>query len=169
MGAKFKDLSQQHLSFARSGVGPCPREEENWLCLFQNKGWSPGLLGALTSCLHGSDQLARLIKEVLFIDLGSPSQRGRAGCCGRQSSRCGRQQRGKMALALLLAAILGLLIVKAVLFQLRNPSSPPCIRSWIPWFGAAFQFGKAPLEFIEQARSKVMAVAACLLVNACSG
>ncbi|XP_054678524.1 24-hydroxycholesterol 7-alpha-hydroxylase isoform X1 [Grus americana] len=59
-----------------------------------------------------------------------------------------------MALALLLAAILGLLIVKAVLFQLRNPSSPPCIRSWIPWFGAAFQFGKAPLEFIEEARSK---------------
>ncbi|XP_069661728.1 24-hydroxycholesterol 7-alpha-hydroxylase isoform X6 [Haliaeetus albicilla] len=59
-----------------------------------------------------------------------------------------------MALAFLLAAVLGLLIVKAVLFQLRNPSSPPCIRSWIPWFGAAFQFGKAPLEFIEQARSK---------------
>ncbi|XP_062494454.1 24-hydroxycholesterol 7-alpha-hydroxylase isoform X3 [Pezoporus occidentalis] len=59
-----------------------------------------------------------------------------------------------MALAFLLAAILGLLVVKAVLFQLRNPSSPPCIRGWIPWFGAAFQFGKAPLEFIEQARSK---------------
>lgn len=74
-----------------------------------------------------------------------------------------------MALALLLAAILGLVIVKAVLFQLRNPSSPPCIRSWIPWFGAAFQFGKAPLEFIEQARSKVKAVAACLLVGVCSG
>ncbi|XP_062429226.1 24-hydroxycholesterol 7-alpha-hydroxylase isoform X8 [Rhea pennata] len=59
-----------------------------------------------------------------------------------------------MALALLLAAILGLLLVKSVLLQLRNPSSPPCIGSWIPWFGAAFQFGKAPLEFIEQARSK---------------
>ncbi|XP_069706914.1 24-hydroxycholesterol 7-alpha-hydroxylase isoform X1 [Phaenicophaeus curvirostris] len=59
-----------------------------------------------------------------------------------------------MALAFLLAAILGLLIVKAVLLQRRNASSPPCIRSWIPWFGAAFQFGKAPLEFIEQARSK---------------
>ncbi|XP_010007821.1 PREDICTED: 24-hydroxycholesterol 7-alpha-hydroxylase [Nestor notabilis] len=59
-----------------------------------------------------------------------------------------------MALAFLLAAILGLLVVKAVLFQLRNPSSPPCIGGWIPWFGAAFQFGKAPLEFIEQARSK---------------
>ncbi|NXY77809.1 CP39A hydroxylase, partial [Glareola pratincola] len=41
-----------------------------------------------------------------------------------------------------------------VLSQLRNPSSPPCIRGWIPWFGAAFQFGKAPLEFIEEARSK---------------
>uniref|UniRef100_A0A8D0FFG1 Lanosterol 14-alpha demethylase n=1 Tax=Strix occidentalis caurina TaxID=311401 RepID=A0A8D0FFG1_STROC len=53
-----------------------------------------------------------------------------------------------------LLAVLGLLIVKAVLFQLRNPSCPPCIGSWIPWFGAAFQFGKAPLEFIEQARSK---------------
>lgn len=74
-----------------------------------------------------------------------------------------------MALALLLATILGLLIVKAVLSQLRNRSSPPCIRGWIPWFGAAFQFGKAPLEFIEQARSKVTAVAACLLVGACSG
>ncbi|XP_054035899.1 24-hydroxycholesterol 7-alpha-hydroxylase isoform X2 [Dryobates pubescens] len=59
-----------------------------------------------------------------------------------------------MALAFLLAAVLGLLILRAVLFPLRNPSSPPCIRSWIPWFGAAFQFGKAPLEFIEQARSK---------------
>ncbi|XP_039551945.1 24-hydroxycholesterol 7-alpha-hydroxylase isoform X2 [Passer montanus] len=59
-----------------------------------------------------------------------------------------------MDLAPLLAALLGLLIVKALLFQLGNPSSPPCIRSWIPWFGAAFQFGKAPLEFIEQARKK---------------
>ncbi|NWH74451.1 CP39A hydroxylase, partial [Piaya cayana] len=52
-----------------------------------------------------------------------------------------------------------------VLLRRRCPSSPPCIRSWIPWFGAAFQFGKAPLEFIEQARSKVMAVAACLLMG----
>ncbi|XP_053794768.1 24-hydroxycholesterol 7-alpha-hydroxylase isoform X4 [Vidua chalybeata] len=59
-----------------------------------------------------------------------------------------------MDLAVLLAVLLGLFIVKALLFQLRNPSSPPCIRSWIPWIGAAFQFGKAPLEFIEQARNK---------------
>lgn len=65
-GAKFKGLSQQHLSFASRGVGPRPRAEDNWLCLFQNKGLSPGLLGALTSCLHGSDQLARLIKEALY-------------------------------------------------------------------------------------------------------
>uniref|UniRef100_A0A8B9BF94 Cytochrome P450 family 39 subfamily A member 1 n=1 Tax=Anser brachyrhynchus TaxID=132585 RepID=A0A8B9BF94_9AVES len=60
-----------------------------------------------------------------------------------------------MALAVLLAALLGLVvIVKWFLFQPRNPSSPPCIGSWIPWVGAAFQFGKASLEFIEQARSK---------------
>uniref|UniRef100_A0A8C3Y099 Lanosterol 14-alpha demethylase n=1 Tax=Catharus ustulatus TaxID=91951 RepID=A0A8C3Y099_CATUS len=59
-----------------------------------------------------------------------------------------------MDVAVLLAMLLGLLIVKALLFQQRNPSSPPCIRGWIPWFGAAFQFGKAPLEYIEQARNK---------------
>lgn len=168
-GAKFKGLLQQHLSFASSGVGTHPRAEEDCLCFFQNKGLSPGLLGALTACLLGSDQLAGLIEEAVFIDLGNPGQHSRAGCCVRRSSRCGRQRRGKMALAFLLAAVLGLLIVKAVLFQLKNLSSPPCIRSWIPWFGAAFQFGKAPLEFIEQARSKVMAVVACLLVGECSG
>lgn len=31
---------------------------------------------------------------------------------------------------------------------------PPCIRGWIPWIGAGFEFGKAPLEFIEKARIK---------------
>jgi len=141
---------------------PVPEGSRTGSAFSENKGLAPGLLGALPSCPHGSDQLARLIKGALFIDPGNPGQRGRAGCCGRQ-------RRGKMALALLLAAILGFVIARAVLFQLRNPSSPPCIRSWIPWFGAAFQFGKAPLEFIEQARSKVRSVAACLLVGACSG
>lgn len=102
--------------------------------------------------------------EAAAHDLGARPCRG---CC-RRSSRWGRD-RGKMDLALLLAALLGLLILKALLFQLRNPSSPPCIRSWIPWFGAAFQFGKAPLEFIEQARKEVMRVLACLLVGDCSG
>lgn len=77
--------------------------------------------------------------------------------------------RGKMALAVLLAALLGLVvIVKWFLFQPRNRSCPPCIGSWIPWVGAAFQFGKAPLEFIEQARSKVRAVAACLPLGVCA-
>lgn len=77
--------------------------------------------------------------------------------------------RGKMALAVLLAALLGLVvIVKWFLFQPRNPSCPPCIGSWIPWVGAAFQFGKAPLEFIEQARSKVRAAAACLPLGVCA-
>ncbi|XP_036623686.1 24-hydroxycholesterol 7-alpha-hydroxylase [Trichosurus vulpecula] len=38
--------------------------------------------------------------------------------------------------------------------QQRNTHRPPCVGGWIPWIGAMFQFGKAPLEFIEQARIK---------------
>ncbi|XP_014390838.1 PREDICTED: 24-hydroxycholesterol 7-alpha-hydroxylase isoform X2 [Myotis brandtii] len=38
--------------------------------------------------------------------------------------------------------------------QWKNLSGPPCISGWIPWIGAAFEFGKAPLEFIEKARIK---------------
>uniref|UniRef100_A0A8C3S8R1 Lanosterol 14-alpha demethylase n=1 Tax=Chelydra serpentina TaxID=8475 RepID=A0A8C3S8R1_CHESE len=45
-------------------------------------------------------------------------------------------------------------VILFALFPPRNPNSPPCIGGWIPWLGAAFQFGKAPLEFIEQARVK---------------
>ncbi|KAM7137069.1 24-hydroxycholesterol 7-alpha-hydroxylase isoform 1-T1 [Molossus nigricans] len=41
-----------------------------------------------------------------------------------------------------------------LLLQWKNLSGPPCIRGWIPWIGAAFEFGKAPLEFIEKARIK---------------
>ncbi|XP_076872857.1 24-hydroxycholesterol 7-alpha-hydroxylase isoform X2 [Brachyhypopomus gauderio] len=38
---------------------------------------------------------------------------------------------------------------------LKNPASgPPCIRGWIPWLGAAFEFGQAPLHFIAQARAR---------------
>lgn len=124
----------------------------------------------LTSCPRGSARLAAPIRAALVDELGARPARPCRGC-GRRSSCWGwdRRRRGKMDLALLLAALLGLLIVKALLFQRRNPSSPPCIRSWIPWFGAAFQFGKAPLEFIEQARNKVMRALACLLVGACSG
>ncbi|XP_019392663.1 PREDICTED: 24-hydroxycholesterol 7-alpha-hydroxylase isoform X1 [Crocodylus porosus] len=58
------------------------------------------------------------------------------------------------ALAVLLTAVLTLIIGKLVLFRLRCPNAPPCISGWIPWFGVAFQFGKGPLEFIEQARVK---------------
>lgn len=42
-----------------------------------------------------------------------------------------------------------------LLFGKSHPNAPPCIRGWIPWFGAAFEFGKAPLHFIQQARAKV--------------
>lgn len=80
----------------------------------------------------------------------------------------GQAAEREMELALLLAALLGLLIVKALLFQPRNASSPPCIRGWIPWFGAAFQFGKAPLEFIERARKKVMRVLPCPAAAGCA-
>uniref|UniRef100_A0A4X2K8P6 Cytochrome P450 family 39 subfamily A member 1 n=1 Tax=Vombatus ursinus TaxID=29139 RepID=A0A4X2K8P6_VOMUR len=38
--------------------------------------------------------------------------------------------------------------------QQRNLHRPPCISGWIPWFGAGSRFGKAHLEFIEQARIK---------------
>ncbi|XP_051008888.1 24-hydroxycholesterol 7-alpha-hydroxylase [Acomys russatus] len=38
--------------------------------------------------------------------------------------------------------------------QWKNLRGPPCIRGWIPWIGVAFEFGKAPLEFIEKARIK---------------
>ncbi|XP_043820577.1 24-hydroxycholesterol 7-alpha-hydroxylase isoform X2 [Dromiciops gliroides] len=38
--------------------------------------------------------------------------------------------------------------------QQRNLHRPPCISGWIPWIGAGLKFGKAPLEFIEQARIK---------------
>ncbi|TRY88942.1 hypothetical protein DNTS_008511 [Danionella cerebrum] len=41
-----------------------------------------------------------------------------------------------------------------LLFGKSSPNAPPCIRGWIPWFGAAFEFGKAPLHFIQQARAK---------------
>ncbi|KAG7460898.1 hypothetical protein MATL_G00203860 [Megalops atlanticus] len=46
------------------------------------------------------------------------------------------------------------IISMCLLCSKGNPNSPPCIRGWIPWFGAAFEFGKAPLDFIAQARLK---------------
>lgn len=54
------------------------------------------------------------------------------------------------------AGIIILGCVALLLFlQWKNLSRPPCIRGWIPWFGAGFEIGKAPLEFIEKARIKV--------------
>uniref|UniRef100_A0A8C1GLN8 Cytochrome P450, family 39, subfamily A, polypeptide 1 n=1 Tax=Cyprinus carpio TaxID=7962 RepID=A0A8C1GLN8_CYPCA len=43
---------------------------------------------------------------------------------------------------------------EGVLGCLFHPNAPPCIGGWIPWFGAAFEFGKAPLHFIQKARPK---------------
>ncbi|XP_062974589.1 24-hydroxycholesterol 7-alpha-hydroxylase isoform X2 [Elgaria multicarinata webbii] len=58
-----------------------------------------------------------------------------------------------IAVAILLTVVVGFVVVW-VLFQSRHCIEPPCIRGWIPWLGAALQFGRAPLEFIEQARLK---------------
>ncbi|KAK2507552.1 hypothetical protein MC885_001657 [Smutsia gigantea] len=41
-----------------------------------------------------------------------------------------------------------------ILIKWKNLREPPCIRGWIPWIGAGFEFGKAPLEFVEKARVK---------------
>ncbi|XP_064217063.1 24-hydroxycholesterol 7-alpha-hydroxylase isoform X2 [Aotus nancymaae] len=41
-----------------------------------------------------------------------------------------------------------------LLLQRKNFRRPPCIKGWIPWIGVGFEFGKAPLEFIEKARIK---------------
>uniref|UniRef100_A0A7N9CT18 Cytochrome P450 family 39 subfamily A member 1 n=1 Tax=Macaca fascicularis TaxID=9541 RepID=A0A7N9CT18_MACFA len=49
--------------------------------------------------------------------------------------------------------ILGCLVL-FLLLQRKNLRRPPCIRGWIPWIGVGFEFGKAPLEFIEKARIK---------------
>nr|XP_008956933.2 24-hydroxycholesterol 7-alpha-hydroxylase isoform X2 [Pan paniscus] len=41
-----------------------------------------------------------------------------------------------------------------LLLQRKNLRRPPCVKGWIPWIGVGFEFGKAPLEFIEKARIK---------------
>ncbi|XP_042122325.2 24-hydroxycholesterol 7-alpha-hydroxylase [Peromyscus maniculatus bairdii] len=53
----------------------------------------------------------------------------------------------------LVIAVLGSCVL-FLFFRLKNLRGPPCIQGWIPWFGAGFEFGKAPLEFIEKARIK---------------
>ncbi|XP_045399632.1 24-hydroxycholesterol 7-alpha-hydroxylase [Lemur catta] len=50
-------------------------------------------------------------------------------------------------------AILGC-VALFLFLQWKNFRRPPCIKGWIPWVGAGFEFGKAPLEFIEKARIK---------------
>ncbi|XP_023575034.1 24-hydroxycholesterol 7-alpha-hydroxylase isoform X2 [Octodon degus] len=56
---------------------------------------------------------------------------------------------GVAALAALLAGVALLLVLRR-----RGSRRPPCTAGWIPWVGAGLRFGKAPLEFIEQARAQ---------------
>ncbi|RXM34347.1 24-hydroxycholesterol 7-alpha-hydroxylase, partial [Acipenser ruthenus] len=59
-----------------------------------------------------------------------------------------------MGIEILLLLVLSAFSVYLLFVQRKHPNYPPCIRGWIPWFGAAFQFGKAPLDFLAQARAK---------------
>ncbi|XP_040839434.1 24-hydroxycholesterol 7-alpha-hydroxylase isoform X3 [Ochotona curzoniae] len=50
-----------------------------------------------------------------------------------------------------------LFLVFVILFSFlkrKKSRRPPCIKGWIPWFGAGYEFGRAPLEFIETAKTK---------------
>ncbi|KAE8605327.1 hypothetical protein XENTR_v10015063 [Xenopus tropicalis] len=58
------------------------------------------------------------------------------------------------ALGLLVALLTAVLVRYLLPNGSQKPPYPPCIRGWIPWFGAAFDMGKAPLEFIARAREK---------------
>ncbi|KAM3930636.1 24-hydroxycholesterol 7-alpha-hydroxylase isoform 2-T2 [Leptodactylus fuscus] len=57
-------------------------------------------------------------------------------------------------LGLLLALLAGFLTRRHLTRKSPSLPAPPCISGWIPWLGAALEMGKAPLEFIEQARQK---------------
>ncbi|XP_053567113.1 24-hydroxycholesterol 7-alpha-hydroxylase [Bombina bombina] len=55
----------------------------------------------------------------------------------------------------LVIAVLAWVLVRWLLSKLSQKlPPPPYIRGWIPWFGAAFEMGKGPLEFIEKSREK---------------
>ncbi|MBN3302938.1 CP39A hydroxylase, partial [Amia calva] len=55
---------------------------------------------------------------------------------------------------LVIVSLLMVLFSLCFLLVQRGQQYPPCIRGWVPWFGAAFQFGKAPLDFLSQTRAK---------------
>uniref|UniRef100_A0A8C0ZLZ4 24-hydroxycholesterol 7-alpha-hydroxylase n=1 Tax=Castor canadensis TaxID=51338 RepID=A0A8C0ZLZ4_CASCN len=56
-------------------------------------------------------------------------------------------------ISLIVITVLGC-VALFLFLQRKNLCRPPCIEGWIPWIGAGFEFGKAPLEFIEKARIK---------------
>ncbi|XP_016326289.1 24-hydroxycholesterol 7-alpha-hydroxylase isoform X2 [Sinocyclocheilus anshuiensis] len=57
-------------------------------------------------------------------------------------------------ITLILTVCIVIISFRLLFGKRSHPNAPPCIRGWIPWFGAAFEFGKAPLHFIQQARAK---------------
>ncbi|EHB10898.1 24-hydroxycholesterol 7-alpha-hydroxylase [Heterocephalus glaber] len=61
---------------------------------------------------------------------------------------------GDLDLGVAVVAALLTGVVLLVVLRRRGPRRPPCAAGWIPWVGAGLRFGKAPLEFIEQARAQ---------------
>nr|XP_006625743.1 PREDICTED: 24-hydroxycholesterol 7-alpha-hydroxylase isoform X1 [Lepisosteus oculatus] len=59
-----------------------------------------------------------------------------------------------MDFVILFLSVLIVLFSLYFLYLQRNQNYPPVIRGWIPWIGAAFEFSKAPLNFIAEARDK---------------
>ena len=56
------------------------------------------------------------------------------------------------------------------LFFLRPRKStkyPPVCKGWIPWLGCAVEFGKRPLNFIEQKRKEVKAHDQMIDIGSC--
>ena len=48
-----------------------------------------------------------------------------------------------------------ILISFVYLLSRKANKYPPICKGWIPWLGCAIEFGKQPLDFIEQKRKEV--------------
>jgi 24-hydroxycholesterol 7alpha-hydroxylase len=60
--------------------------------------------------------------------------------------------------AVFLSALIVILSVTYYILQrkrLQNNKYPPSYKGWIPWIGCAFEFGVAPLGFIDKKRREV--------------
>lgn len=42
-----------------------------------------------------------------------------------------------------------------LLYNAKERGAPPAKEGWLPWLGVAIQFGKAPLDYIEESHIQV--------------